>query len=77
MYAPYPTRLRSTRGTDEAPIRREYTHSMGNSVGGLRAYTALSVTPPTEAVSSGTADQALYHEGTAGSGGEFLAYGGF
>lgn len=55
----------------------EYMHSMGNSVGGLQLYTALERYP---AYGGGfiwdLVDQALYHEATAGSGGEFLAYGG-
>lgn len=55
----------------------EYMHSMGNSVGGLQLYTALERYP---AYGGGfiwdLVDQALYHEDTASSGGEFLAYGG-
>lgn len=55
----------------------EYMHSMGNSVGGLQLYTALERYP---AYGGGfiwdLIDQALYHEDTASSGGEFLAYGG-
>ena len=55
----------------------EYMHSMGNSVGGLQLYTALERYP---AYGGGfiwdLVDQALYHEATAASGGEFLAYGG-
>ena len=55
----------------------EYMHSMGNSVGGLQLYTALERYP---AYGGGfiwdLIDQALYHEATAGSGGDFLAYGG-
>ena len=55
----------------------EYMHSMGNSVGGLQLYTALESYPE---YGGGfmwdLVDQALYHEATAASGGEFLAYGG-
>ena len=55
----------------------EYMHSMGNSVGGLQLYTALESYP---AYGGGfiwdLVDQALYHEDTASSRGEFLAYGG-
>lgn len=55
----------------------EYMHSMGNSVGGLQLYTALERYP---AYGGGfiwdLVDQALYHEDTASSGSEFLAYGG-
>ncbi len=55
----------------------EYMHSMGNSVGGLQLYTALESYPE---YGGGfiwdLIDQALYHEATAGSGGDFLAYGG-
>lgn len=55
----------------------EYMHSMGNSVGGLQLYTDLERYPE---YGGGFIwdfiDQALYHEPTAGSGGEFLAYGG-
>lgn len=55
----------------------EYMHAMGNSVGGLNHYTDLERYP---AYGGGFiwdfVDQALYHEPTAGSNGEFLAYGG-
>ena len=55
----------------------EYMHAMGNSVGGLNHYTDLERYP---AYGGGfiwdLIDQALYHEPTAGSDGEFLAYGG-
>lgn len=55
----------------------EYMHAMGNSVGGLNHYTDLERYP---AYGGGFIwdfiDQALYHEPTAGSNGEFLAYGG-
>lgn len=55
----------------------EYMHAMGNSVGGLSHYTDLERYP---AYGGGfiwdLIDQALYHEPTAGSDGEFLAYGG-
>ena len=55
----------------------EYMHAMGNSVGGPNHYTDLERYP---AYGGGfiwdLIDQALYHEPTAGSDGEFLAYGG-
>ena len=55
----------------------EYMHAMGNSVGGLNHYTDLERYPT---YGGGfiwdLIDQALYHEPTAGSDGEFLAYGG-
>lgn len=66
------------RDTPRKPyLSCEYMHSMGNSVGGLRHYTDLERYP---AYGGGfiwdLIDQALYHEPTAGSESEFLAYGG-